>query len=326
MGRKGVAWIIIGVLITTLIGLIVIKSDSFISANSLGGSEHRKWNEESLKGHGTDKIVQLTMEGVIAEQTGGLMGGGGLNAADFISQLEQTRLDEDVKAVVIRVNSPGGEVVASDEIHSKILELKQAGKPVIVSMGSVAASGGYYISAPADYIFANPATMTGSLGVIFSVGNYEKAADWLGYTENTIKSGAYKDIGSPLREMTPEEQQILQTLVDESYQQFVTIIEKGRNLPREKVLQIADGRIYTGQQAKALGLVDEFGTLETATNHAAKKAGVQEYELVRYSKEPSFSDLFSGAMVKSANPGAEMLKEILPDASIGPKLMYLYQS
>jgi protease-4 len=322
MGRKGWAWSIIGFLVLVIVVLAVLKSDSFTSQQTISG-EKRKWKEETLRGKGSDKVVQLAVEGVIADKTSSIMGG--LNSGSFITQLEQARKDNEVRAVVIRVNSPGGEVVASDEIHAKVLELRESGKPVVVSMGSVAASGGYYISAPADYIFANPATLTGSLGVIFSISNFEKAADWLGYKENTIKSGSYKDIGNPLREMTPQEREIFQSLVDESYQQFVTVIEKGRNLPREKVLQIADGRVYSGQQAKALGLIDAFGTMENATDYAAQKAGLANFKVVRYTKDASFAELFSGAMLKSSVPGTELLKEFLPEVSIGPRLMYLFQ-
>ncbi|MCU6790747.1 signal peptide peptidase SppA [Paenibacillus sp. WQ 127069] len=321
MGRKGWAWLIVGVLFVSLVVILITKSDSLMSGNVMGGKQ--KWNEETVQGKGNDKVVQLFVEGAITEKSGSFSSG--LNAGSYITQLEQARKDKDVKAVVIRVNSPGGEVVASDEIHSKIVELKESGKPVIVSMGSMAASGGYYISAPADYIFANPATLTGSLGVIFSIANYEKAAEWLGYKENTITSGAYKDIASPLREMKPEEREIFQKLVDESYQQFVTVIEKGRKLPRETVLKLADGRIYSGQQAKALGLIDAFGTMEVATAYASEKTGIPNPKVVRYVKEPSLSDLFSGAMIQSASPAAQVLQEVLPEVSIGPRLMYLFK-
>ncbi|MBE1444578.1 signal peptide peptidase SppA [Paenibacillus sp. OAS669] len=321
MGRKGWAWTILGVLFAAFIVIMIIKADSAFPDS--GSSGKNKWNEETVQGKGKEKIVQLTVDGVIAEKSSGFSGG--LSAGSFISQLEQIRKDDNVKAVVIRVNSPGGEVVASDEIHSKLVELKKTGKPIIVSMGSMAASGGYYISAPADYIFANPATLTGSLGVIFSIPNYEKAANWLGYKENTVKSGEFKDIGSPLREMTPKEKEIFEKLVDESYQRFVTVIEQGRKLPREKVLEIADGRVYSGQQAKALGLIDDFGTLEDAVAYAIDRTGLTDPKIVRYVKEPSLSELFGGAMFKTSSPAAQVLKEILPEISVGPRMMYLLE-
>lgn len=322
MGRKGWAWTIIGVLVAALIVVMIFKADSFLPGVASSGKN--KWNEEAIQGKGKEKIVQLAVDGVIAEKSSSFSGG--LSASSMISQLEQIRKDADVKAVVIRVNSPGGEVVASDEIHSKLVELKKSGKLIVVSMGSMAASGGYYISAPADYIFANPATLTGSLGVIFSIPNYEKAADWLGYKQNTIKSGEFKDIASPLREMTPKEREIFEKLVDESYQQFVSVIAQGRKLPREKVLEIADGRVYSGQQAKALGLIDDFGTLEDAMSYAAEKSGLTDPKIVRYVKEPSLSDLFGGAMFKTSSPAAQVLKEIMPELSIGPRMMYLFEA
>jgi len=180
MGRKGWAWTIIGVLFVLVIVVFVVKDTQLTGENIFN-----KWEEQLVEGSGNGKIVQLSVDGVITQSTD-MFSTNIFNSDEFISQLDQVIHDESVKAVVIQVNSPGGEVVASDEIHSKILEVKQAGKPVIISMGAMAASGGYYISAQADRIFANPNTLTGSLGVIFTIPNYQKLADWLGYKENVI--------------------------------------------------------------------------------------------------------------------------------------------
>lgn len=317
MGRRGWA-------ITIVAGLVVIAGILAVVQSGKGPSnaDEFSWDEEKVQGNGHYKVVQLFVEGTIAEQ-GGFRSS--FAAGDFLDQLEQARKDEEVKAVVIRVNSPGGEVVASDEIYNKILSVKEAGKPVIVSMGATAASGGYYISAPADYIFANPSTLTGSLGVIFSIPNYEKAANWIGYKENTIKSGEFKDIGSPLREMTDKERAIFQQLVSESYNQFVSVIEKGRNLPKDKVLALADGRVYSGLQAKELGLIDEFGSLEKATFYALTKANLPaDGKVVKYVQSFSLVSLFSSMKMK-LNPLSEAVGQMMPEVASGPKLLYLFQ-
>jgi protease-4 len=222
------------------------------------------------------------------------------------------------------VDSPGGTVIDSEEIHAKILELKEAGVTVVVSMGATAASGGYYISAPADFIFASPSTITGSLGVIFSVPNFQKAADWIGYKENTITSGKMKDIGSPLREMTAEERGVFQALVDESYEQFVKVIADGRGLSKAEVLKLADGRIYSGKQAQKLGLVDELGSLEDATAYMVDLLNYDDYRIVRYLEPFSFDSLFQGFITAQDSQTATVLREFFPKVSYEPQLLYLY--
>ncbi len=174
------------------------------------------------------------MSGVSGRRTGGgLLSSDGATPENLNSQLKQAADDDAVKAIILEVNSPGGGVVASDEMYRDILDFKkESSKPVVVSMGDTAASGGYYISMAADHVVANPATLTGSLGVILSFLNYEEAANKLGLEQVVIKSGKYKDIGSPTRDLTAEERQILQELIDETYGQFVNVIVAGRKLPK----------------------------------------------------------------------------------------------
>ncbi len=318
MSRKAWAWSIIGVMLVVLVAILVIKADDFT-----GESSDHAWDEKVIEGTGEAKIVQLFVDGVISESAGF---GSTFNAPDFLQQLDQALEDDEVKGVVIRVNSPGGEVVASDEIHNKILQLKEKGKTVVASMGAMAASGGYYISAPADYIFANPATLTGSLGVIFTLPNYRELADWAGYKQNVIKSGAFKDIGNPMRDMTEAEQHVFTQLVDESYQQFVDVIAKGRNIPREQVLRIADGRIYSGKQAKALKLIDEFGSLEDATRYCTKESGLQEARIVRYEVPASLSSLLTGGISSQTEQSvASVVDKVMPRFAEQSGLLYLYQ-
>ncbi|OJF16690.1 MAG: hypothetical protein A6D91_09175 [Bacillaceae bacterium G1] len=281
------------------------------------------WEEEVVTGKGRDRIALIPVEGTISESPGGLWS----DTIDFegiLSQLQQAMEDDSVKAVILRINSPGGEVVASDEIYRAIKRVQEQGKPVVASMGGTAASGGYYIATAADWILANPNTLTGSIGVIFTLPNYEGVADLIGYKVNVIQSGAMKDMGNPWREMRPDEKEVFQKLVDETYGRFVDLVAKERGMPREKVLTLADGRIYTGQQAKDLGLVDELGTLDDAFAEAKRLAGLEEAQLIRY-VYPSMGwfDLAGGLFGRAREPLTDW-KSLLP-LPTEPRLMYLFQ-
>lgn len=239
-------------------------------------------------------------------------------------QLRRVEEDESVKALVLRIDSPGGEVVATDEIHARLLRLKQIRHiPIVVSMGSTAASGGYYLATAGDAIFANPNTLTGSLGVIFNLFNYNEAANKLGFHQYAIKSGRFKDIGSPSRPLTDPERQIFQTLVNESYNKFVDVIVKGRNLSRQRVLEIADGRIYSGEQAKRLGLIDQFGDLEEATRYALSLSGADDAMVVRYADQLSLSKLLFSMKQHWSNPDPLGLSRIFERES-SPRLLYQF--
>lgn len=281
------------------------------------------WEEEVVTGKGRDRIALIPVEGTISESPGGLWS----DTIDFegiLSQLQQAMEDDSVKAVILRINSPGGEVVASDEIYRAIKRVQEQGKPVVASMGGTAASGGYYIATAADWILANPNTLTGSIGVIFTLPNYEGVADLIGYKVNVIQSGAMKDMGNPWREMRPDEKEVFQKLVDETYGRFVDLVAKERGMSREKVLTLADGRIYTGQQAKDLGLVDELGTLDDAFAAAKRLAGLEEAQLIRY-VYPSMGwfDLAGGLFGRAREPLTDW-KSLLP-LPTEPRLMYLFQ-
>jgi protease-4 len=243
----------------------------------------------------------------------------GAYSEQIVEHLERAQEDRSVKAIVLRVNSPGGSVVASDEIYQKMLEME---KPVVVSMGEVAASGGYYISAPADVIMANPATLTGSIGVIAQMTNLEELMDKIGVEVVVIKSGIHKDEGSPFREMTEEEKAIWQAIIGETYDQFVAIVAEGRDLPEDKVREIADGRVYTGKQAMELGLVDELGNLPEAIDRAAELGGIEgEPRLVEYRRPPTLFESFFGS---EANPFQPFDLARLLDLEGRPSLQYLY--
>jgi len=225
---------------------------------------------------------------------------GTANPERITRKLRNLAADNDVKAVVLRINSPGGTVAGVQEIYEEIMNLRKNGKIVVASMGDVAASGGYYIAAAADKIVANPGTLTGSIGVIMELAQGEALFKKIGVKFETVKSGRYKDTGSWSREITSEEKQILQTLINDAYSQFVQAITDGRKIPREEVLKFADGRIFTGAQAKAIGIVDELGGKTDAIYLAASLAGIKGEPNVVVEKDPweDFLDTFgiSGGM------------------------------
>ncbi len=196
---------------------------------------------------------------------------------EIVRQLDRWGDDESVKAIVIHINSPGGGVAASQEIYEKVLKVKrESEKPIIASMESVCASGGYYVAAACDQIVADPGTVTGSIGVIFQYPIVEEMFNKVGIQYQTIKSGGRKDIGSPFRKPTEADSAVFQAIVDDTYHQFVDVIVANRNLPRDEVLKIADGSIYSGRQAQQLGLVDSLGTFEDAVDLAGEMCGLGE--------------------------------------------------
>ncbi|QKS72061.1 signal peptide peptidase SppA [Paenalkalicoccus suaedae] len=281
-------------------------------------------NERVIEpGTGRDKIAVLSLDGIIQGGAAGLFGGG-YDHQLFLSQLDHAANDPNVSGVVLRVNTPGGGVVESDEIHRKIVELQEDfGKPVYVAMGSQAASGGYYVSAPAEAIYANPQTITGSLGVIMSSINFSGLAEDLGIEEQVIKSGPYKDIMSATREMTDDEREILQSIVDDAYGQFVDVIDSGRdNLSREQVLELADGRIYTGSQAAENGLIDGVGDTTDVIEALKENLGQPDITVVEYEPGLGFGSLLGSTLDGVFNQQAQLTDFL--NQHQGPKLMYLY--
>ena len=208
------------------------------------------------------KVAVLPVTGLIADSEA------------TIDQLKRFAKDESVKAIVLRINSPGGGVGPSQEIYEEVRKLKGK-KPVVSSMGAVAASGGYYIACATQKIYANPGTITGSIGVIMQFVNVKDLIEKIGIKGVVVKSGELKDAGSPLRDMSPEERQYLQGVIDNVHAQFVRAVADGRKLDVETVRKIADGRIFSGEQAKALGLVDALGNQEDAVADAARMAKIE---------------------------------------------------
>jgi protease IV len=206
------------------------------------------------------RVAVVELEGLIAETD------------DLVRELRHHRDNPSVRAVVIRINSPGGVVGPTQEVHDALLRVRQAGKPVVASLGSVAASGGYYIAVAADQIYANPGSLTGSIGVIMQLANVDALMKKVGVDYVVVKAGQFKDLGNFSRPMTPEERRVIQALLDDVHGQFIEAVAKGRKLDRSAVVKFADGRVFSGTQALGLKMVDALGGLEEAIDAAAKLA------------------------------------------------------
>ena len=241
-----------------------------------------------------EKVALIRIEGVI------------LDSKNIIEELKEHSEDASVKAIVLRVDSPGGGVAPSQEIYEELVKIKGK-KKIVVSMGSVAASGGYYVSSPADMIVANPGTLTGSIGVIMEIPNVEGLMNKIGVKTEVIKSGEHKDIGSMFKTMTDEEKEILQSVLDDVHDQFIKAISDARGMEIAVIRKLADGRIFTGRRAKELGLVDELGNLEDAIQLAGKISGIKgKPEVVYKTNKFSFLDIIRG------NLPDELIKEAFP--------------
>jgi protease IV len=257
---------------------------------------------------GRAKVAVVEVEGVIGADSGR-----GLDTDGIIRVLGEYRDDPAVRAVVLRINSPGGVVAPTQEIFNAVRRLRDAKKPVVASLGSVAASGGYYVAVAADRIYASPGTLTGSIGVVMQLANLEGLLKKVGVEYVVVKAGAYKDVGNIARAMTPEERRILQALLDDVYDQFVTAVAEGRGLDPQVVRGFAEGRIYSGRQAQGLKMVDELGGLEEAIEAAAKMAGLPAKPRVIYPRRRfSLRGLLSNEMglgpVSRVLPSLETLR------------------
>jgi len=291
--------VIFGICLVSLLGLVSILLLHGISALS-GGS--------SFSSHGKVGIVDV--RGIIA------------SSQEVVEQLDTFRKDDNIQAVVVRIDSPGGGVAASQEIYSAIKELKKR-KKVVASFGSVAASGGYLIACAADRIVANPGTITGSVSVIMYFTDAEDLLKKIGVRASVIKSGKYKDIGSPTREMRADEKEVLQVLVDDIYDQFIDLVAADRKMPEDDVKEIADGRVFTGRQAQTLKLVDDLGDKAAAIQLAGKMAGLKGLPETVYARKKDIT-FWDFILQQSAVSLADIVKEKLPALPRGVNLIYEY--
>jgi protease-4 len=278
---------------------------------------------------GAGKIAVIPLSGSISTESSSLLPSSAITPDLVEDYLAKAESDPAVKAIVFRIESPGGEIEPCQEILWKIERTKEE-MPIVVSMGSMAASGGYYISTQADLIVAMPTTQTGSIGVISEVTNIEGLLEKLGIEIEIFKGGKYKDMLWGFRELTPEEEEIMQDMVDEYYQQFVGVVAEGRGLSEDDVRDLATGQLYSGVKAKELGLVDELGDLDTAINSALELAGL-ETAVVEYYQPPrltlwSLLGLIDVIKARISGLSAQdmILLEVLSHNY--PQPLFLYQS
>lgn len=303
--QKSALTIIIICVLCLLVGILTNITMS-IKKDEANSNARPPKSKSAVFSYSSNKIAMITLSGAIDSdyEQSGYFGNKAYSAESVRRLLKKAYSDDSVKGVLLRINSPGGTVGMSQEIYSLIMKMRKK-KPVVVSMGDVAASGGYYISSAADRIYAYPGTITGSIGVIFSSYDAnELFTKKLGIKASPIKSGKYKDIGSMYRPMTKEERELLQRTINISYEQFLSDITKGRIYRQDKykapkrylssrdLRKYADGRIFTGEEARDLGFVDALGGLEDA-HGAFKQILGKEYPLINYSKPSNFSSIFS---------------------------------
>lgn len=287
---------------------------------------NRPLEEKTVSGRGSSKILIMDVSGFISDEKGrgDLIGGG--KPPSLVSrlkeQLEKAREDRRVRAVILRVDSPGGMVTASDMIYHEIKTFRaETGKPVIASLTGLATSGAYYISMAADRIIAHPTTVTGSIGVIMVRADIEELLQKIGVKTTEIKSGDLKAMGSFLTPLSPEEQKIFQSVIDEMYDRFLQVVAEGRTrLDREEIRRLADGRIYTARQALEAGLIDEIGYLPDAIETAKRESGLDRAKVVIYHRPGDYKgSIYAGPPVL----GSGALLSLLETLST-PRLMYLW--
>ena len=284
--------------------------------------------EEQVSGTGAAKVVMVDLSGLISSQDqGGLLAESPNMVARIKEELTKAAEDEKVKAVVLRINSPGGTVSASDILYHEVKAFKEKRKvPVVASIVDVGASGGYYIAAASDKILAHPASVTGSVGVIMMTVNAQGLLEKIGVQTTAVTSGPQKDMGSPFRPMTPEERAIFQSVIDSFYTRFLTVVKDGRpNLSAEQVRKLADGRIYSGEQAMANGLVDGVGYLDDAIESAKQAAGLTEARVIVYRRPGEYrNNIYSAWMTGGGMPSLPSLDLLAMVRGGTPQFMYLW--
>ncbi|MBN2015370.1 signal peptide peptidase SppA [Candidatus Dojkabacteria bacterium] len=328
MSKKGclIAVVVVVIIIIILLacsGICVLFSSVFSQTD---WTTSESINSETLVSGGSDKIVVIEIEGMImdVESETDLWGSSYASSRTISQYIDGAMGDDTVKAIILSMDTPGGDVYASDIIYNKIQEARSKGIKVVTLMRGTAASGGYYIAAASDEIVANPLTITGSIGVLMEVQSLDGLYEKLGIENRVItNSGADYKTGEGLFDEDPygEEDQIYQEIIDEVFDKFVTVVAEGRNMKKETVLDIADGRVFTGLQAKEVKLVDKLGGFEDAVQSAERLAGISDATVVLY-KGYDFWSMFAGYISNVVNPTAVFSE--LVDFHPGPKLKYLY--
>lgn len=290
-----------------VIAVIIVLSFLFVAFLTWLGLVGLSGEKSALWAGTGKKVAIVEVHGVIG------------NSSDIIRQLRKYAEDSSVPTVVLDIDSPGGAVAPSQEIYEEVNKLREKGKKVVASMGTVGASGGYYVACAADTIVANPGTITGSIGVIFQFPVAEELLKKIGLKFEVVKSGEIKDVGTYARSMTEKERKSLQLVVDDTYEQFVEVITTSRDMSKEDVLKIADGRVFTGRQAKKLGLVDELGNLQDAIKIAGEMVGIKEYPktIKELKRKITWFDLLTQKM--------DGLLRLDENEELMPKLEYIFK-
>ena len=326
-GRPLSFWI--ALVLGGLLGLSVLFNLALFVAVAAGSAQKDKYQETLISGGlvSADKILCIPVYGLIMKDSSPRMFGEKKDLPDsVVDALERAAKDTHIKAIILDINSPGGGITDCDRIYNELLRFRKARPEVkiVASMGDVAASGGYYISMAADRVVAAPTTITGSIGVIMGTLNIEKLMSVIGVQEVIFKSGPKKDIFSAFRKMTDEEKEIAQSIIDEMYQRFVGIVGAGRkNLDEKQIRTLADGRIYTGQQALANGLVDELGDFKDALEITKKLANLKDARVIKYKRHSTIFDLFETG-VQNLKPEVKLLPESGTLSLDTPRFMYLW--
>ncbi len=289
----------------------------------------KRWTVEVYDfGTGAD-IALINLSGIITHDRGegSIFQDEGYSQTIFLEQIETAFLQDEIKGIILRVNSPGGAVAACDELFNKINSLKEEHKkPLVIYMEDIAASGGYLVSTTGDVIFANRSTLTGSIGVIMSSLNVHRLADDLGVEQKVYKSGNYKDLLNIFREVTPEESSILQEIVDETHDFFIDSVLEGRNMERDDLLDLADGRIYTATQALENGLIDEVGFLEDAINKTAELANTKDPNVLQFKRLPLRPYDFIFGQISRLTGGPSSVEDYIQNRKEEyPGLMYIWR-
>ena len=273
-----------------------------------------------------DKIAVIDVSGILINaQRPGLLSAGEHPVSLLLEQLDKARKDGRVKAVILRINSPGGGVVASELMHAEIKRFKETGKPVIAVLMDVAASGGYYIACACDEIIAQPSTVTGSIGVIMRMFDLSETMKAIGVRNDAITSGKHKDAGSMFRPMGPKERDIFQTIVNEMYERFVEVVAAGRpKLDKGAVRELADGRIYSAGQALKLGLIDRIGSMREVVEQAKKRIGVKRVRLVTYHRPLGYRPNYYAKTPSHPATHVNVFNINLPSWLLHPSPQFLY--
>ena len=303
MKDRSVLWILVAVVLGFALPVCSCLGTGVIAVGTLGRLSQAPMAQAPGIG---DAVAVIELEGTITGSSLDYLMTTGITPGRVRSLLELAASNGSVKAIVVHVNSPGGSVVASDEIYRA---LQSFSKPVVISMGESAASGGYYIACAGDYVIAHPDTLTGSIGVISQFITYEALLEKIGVDAVVITTGPRKDLGSPFRDMAEEEKELWQAILDQVYEHFVAVVVEGRDLPPETVRELADGRVYTGRQAMDLGLVDDVGTRQSAIDKAAELGGIAgEPRVIELRSQPSLLEMLYSFQSPSAMPSlAELL-------------------